>query len=944
MAFADRLAISGTCVFFWVEIDGVDRRWFNRAAPTNWISGGAIGGWTYYTTLEPAATWQGLESRVEPFAGVAPAGRLACQFRLPSTAALDSEEAADWWLQYVANDVSRGNVTVLTADLTATATTATVDDASSFASSGRLYVGRETITYTGKTPTTFTGLTRGVNNSQALYHVGSPDQVLESGRGGAYVTDRVISLQGRRVRVYCGTGFIDSTSGDLVAYDAAVSTLVDSRLVFAGFVRDVRFDGALATVEISAESLRSALAQEFATRLPRAAPGEGAEVEQVHIGSYNNRISWAWINEGTPSGGDVSQYYSRVRLQRSDGAGGTENVPDGWYSRATIATYIAFTMGGGQGGNTISNFPDASGDPIVAPTTDALSCSIGEVLSEERGGWYYTLRFEADLTSSDYAHQISAANTPLFNELGFFANAAEFAENTGTRDNWTFTAERLRPIFFMPRGYATGRHIQYRLVGTLPLNTSGVFDDDDAATIPAYCKVGDEIMRFGPPTDSGSLYPSIEILGRGQLGTRPEEIYVEDTRPFETPEIPELVQGVVLPSVSWGRIALQLAIGGNQTAGTFDNGWRGAGAGLDPSIFDTESWLQYGTALRDYAYFEPTSLDEAIANEAIATRCAVVEQDGKIALRPTEPPLESTRSSAVALTKNNLVTVGGPGVKMSLSESRIVNKIIASDIGFNPATGDAREQITWTDATSAGTWQTSSPLKISLRNVAGREEARAIVLGIAQVASASWSRPVYALDLAVALPEVGWAIQVLDEVVITHPLIFDRAAVQRGVTSLSGRVYGVRPTWRGDGISALVRVIAYSTAARYSAYAPTAYVHTLITTSRLQCTDYYDSADDNGLKDVERFAGGYRVRLYKPGGSAGSAESRVVSGTILSGSADSSLLVLTSATALTAPLLVEFSSYGTSSIDDEQLRWVYLSDGDGKLDKSSGSDKPFLYV
>ncbi len=66
------------------------------------------------------------------------------------------------------------NRTKLTADLTASATTMTVDDTSAFNSSGDLWVGQEKISYTGKTATTFTGLTRGVafmgNVTEAYAH------------------------------------------------------------------------------------------------------------------------------------------------------------------------------------------------------------------------------------------------------------------------------------------------------------------------------------------------------------------------------------------------------------------------------------------------------------------------------------------------------------------------------------------------------------------------------------------------------------------------------------------------------------------------------------------------------------------------------------------------------------------------------------------------------
>ena len=60
--------------------------------------------------------------------------------------------------------------TQLNGAISASATTITVDDTSSFASSGQIGISGEVITYTGKTSTTFTGCTRGTNNTTAEAH------------------------------------------------------------------------------------------------------------------------------------------------------------------------------------------------------------------------------------------------------------------------------------------------------------------------------------------------------------------------------------------------------------------------------------------------------------------------------------------------------------------------------------------------------------------------------------------------------------------------------------------------------------------------------------------------------------------------------------------------------------------------------------------------------
>lgn len=60
--------------------------------------------------------------------------------------------------------------TQLNGAINASVTTLTVDDTTAFPTSGNLVCGTEEMSYTGKTPTTFTGVTRGVNGTTAATH------------------------------------------------------------------------------------------------------------------------------------------------------------------------------------------------------------------------------------------------------------------------------------------------------------------------------------------------------------------------------------------------------------------------------------------------------------------------------------------------------------------------------------------------------------------------------------------------------------------------------------------------------------------------------------------------------------------------------------------------------------------------------------------------------
>ena len=66
------------------------------------------------------------------------------------------------------------NRATLTADLAHNATTITVDDTTGFSASGSVYLGRELVTYTGTTGTSFTGCTRGVAGYAYKYQDDSP--------------------------------------------------------------------------------------------------------------------------------------------------------------------------------------------------------------------------------------------------------------------------------------------------------------------------------------------------------------------------------------------------------------------------------------------------------------------------------------------------------------------------------------------------------------------------------------------------------------------------------------------------------------------------------------------------------------------------------------------------------------------------------------------------
>jgi len=85
-----------------------------------------------------------------------------------------------WWTKSILDyqDVDYATTLINDASFDATETTITVDNTADFPEQGRLRVDNEEITYTGKTPTTFTGCTRGARGTRAVAH--SNDSVINN--------------------------------------------------------------------------------------------------------------------------------------------------------------------------------------------------------------------------------------------------------------------------------------------------------------------------------------------------------------------------------------------------------------------------------------------------------------------------------------------------------------------------------------------------------------------------------------------------------------------------------------------------------------------------------------------------------------------------------------------------------------------------------------------
>jgi hypothetical protein len=131
-----------------------------------------------------------------------------------------------------------GFETFLSTELSNTATTVSVKDATAFASSGTIHIGTEEIAYTGKTASTFTGCTRGKHapfkaNTEASQRFGRRHQLTNLGE--VVMLPRVTSYRrawiGRTVRV-----LLHTVQGSGPASTSVLDTFANAETIFEGTI------------------------------------------------------------------------------------------------------------------------------------------------------------------------------------------------------------------------------------------------------------------------------------------------------------------------------------------------------------------------------------------------------------------------------------------------------------------------------------------------------------------------------------------------------------------------------------------------------------------------------------------------------------------------------------------------------------------------------------
>lgn len=164
------------------------------------------------------------------------------------------------------------SVTALTATLSATATSMSVDSTSDFPSVGYLWIGAECIKYSGKTATTFTGLSRGYYGTTASEH--TVNTAATPTPQYPPVLSSPMFLGERRVDIYAGT-----VSG---------GTLSDTTCIFRGYVEG-EIESGNGVWELSVQHISTRLSRKLLAHTPRRDILSGF---YPYGGDYSDIVVW----------------------------------------------------------------------------------------------------------------------------------------------------------------------------------------------------------------------------------------------------------------------------------------------------------------------------------------------------------------------------------------------------------------------------------------------------------------------------------------------------------------------------------------------------------------------------------------------------------------------------------------------------------------------------
>ena len=494
----------------------------------------------------------------------------------------------------------------LTTTVTSAATTTfDVDDTTGFSASGGAYIGREYITYTGTTATSFTGVTRAVAGL-AHYHEASTVS------GYRYVTDRPVYWRGRLVTVFEHLVAPDGSHPSATASATANTVGTYCRELWRGYIDEpprkesrVMTLRALPIERMLAQTIASARSGVTSFAAPPTVAGSGEALNGLVVGALYITAADKVYVENLESAADQGQFPRY----------GTTGVD-------TLARYARRVHEGAASALTSIEF--ANSEVLLDPETFAptkvrfiFRATDGSTTREAVEVGEYTW-FLANRTAYEARNPI-ALNIADYTEFDVAPNLAPVS--------WLLIAIEFD---------ATGEPLSWPTTGYLMLESEA----QDAVEIVRYDQLDDTI-------DAAGLYVAVRVVERELMGTPRVDPWREGCK----------VQLLAGASGSIADVIRTVATSsGTGARGSFDTLGFGLGLGLPDTLFDIDRFPLSSTPC-DAITDEESSLQDLVGGWlALLGLCLVQRQqaDGTVKVQAV-PTTVFASSYDTTLTAANVV-------------------------------------------------------------------------------------------------------------------------------------------------------------------------------------------------------------------------------------------------------------------------------------------------
>ncbi len=930
MAFSTHIVRRGVVLCPYVTISGLPYIWSNGNPPQGWETAPGSGlveidgeAYTWLKTLEADTDFASVAQSANATGGIGVTGEHTFRFAVAG----DVGAASDAWLSIAYADsiaragsaVSRGLEPLSPVEVI----DYQIENAAAFEASGVVHVALEAIAYATKTTgagESLDTLTRGAYGSTARHHMGGDDLAEAMTIGGApFVSEHPLAWQGRTVRLWLAPC---RRVGSALVPESAAARGAEDVEAFAGILDDIKGANGGTEIGVTALGLLHVMAQEVATRLPRAVAGF-PDGKRLQVADDNRTLYWTWI-VGTDFRDDLVTEIQTVYRNAVD-----LTIINSSYSFDEISGGLNSTFALGDQ----PTLPTSIGAVSVRTAINADYKAVVTVsASDETVGAYWNLRIDGTPGDS------------FWRELGFTTLQEATPAVEATRVTYTFTADRPLPVFRLPAGNGL-RRIYYHTPTGPNFDATPGYVTDAGADIDGALRIGDkEIVEFNSSGSQGG-FAYLSISARGAYGSDSrEEIYVE-WAPAKPKPI-EIVQGLGFSGCGDLRTALYLLLGGSGEAGfnhaTYDQGWRGSGAFVAADLIDVTSFETLNSKTqppegRDNRFIpDATSLREWLHGVLVETQSFPVATwtatDGRFKLRVKQarPPRESDRLTAHVLDRSVTWTGGPDKAEVEIDQGKIVNSAVVRT-GLNNAAQKWLQTQQSTDSTSVGTWGRKDRLNFDVGSTSDPLEAMDVAIDLLGSVYRSLGIPWAIILVPTGSPET-WGWQLFDPVLVSHTALPKRLSVGRGITDVLGVIVGKIDMYRGQAskaVRSLLRVlVADYGSSRWGLRAPSC--RGVVTNDdEITVEDHAYSASTDAL-DISWFPVGTQVRIYLRGDEA-SAELRGVE--LITGSA---MKIDNTSALLGETVIVELAPYNTAAATEYQQSFAHQSDGDGILNKAGG--------